>query len=175
MYPGPCGTSGLQTHATRTLVHLGSLGVWGSYKIAVSTKYIMTRTKAHFNGISNPSNQSISSFLFPAAPAASPVLLPPSWILNLFSRFSGSFKASTCYIVSLPGPVKTPGEKYLAEISHSPTVKSVRNARRPGTSCSSNKKPQKTVFLYRGVWEFDARRPVRARELIPSLSTGYTQ
>jgi len=39
---------------------LRSLGVWGSYRIAVSTKYIMTRTNAHFNGISNPSNQSIS-------------------------------------------------------------------------------------------------------------------
>ena len=90
MYPGPCGTSGLQTHATRTLVHLGSLGVWGSYKIAVSTKYIMTRTKAHFNGISNPSNQSISSFLFPAAPAAScpaASLLDPELIFEVFGEF----------------------------------------------------------------------------------------
>jgi len=78
----------------------------------------MTRTKAHFNGISNPSNQSISSFLIltsccPGLPAAAASLLDP----ELISRFSGSFEASTCYIVSFPGPVKTPGEKYLAELS----------------------------------------------------------
>jgi len=150
----------------------GEFGSLGSYKIAVSTKYIMTRTKAHFNGISNPSNQSIlflsisCSSSCQSCPAAS--LLDPELIFEVFGEFR-SF--NLLYSVS-SWSCQDPGRKIFGGTQ--PFLRGGTPGR-PGASWSSNKKPQKTVFLYRGVWEFDARRPVRARELIPSLSTGYTQ
>ena len=78
----------------------------------------MMRTTAHFNGISNPSNQSIL-FLSISCSSWCTGLAAASFLdPELISRFSGSFDASSCNIMSLPGLVKSPGEKYLAEISH---------------------------------------------------------
>ena len=68
----------------------------GSYRIAVSTKYIMTRTTAHFNGISNPSNQSI---LFLSISCS-------SWCNLLYTH-----PDRKC---------QDPGQNKMAEFSHSP-------------------------------------------------------
>ena len=131
-------------------------------------KYTAIRTNAHCTGINSPNNQSIL-FLSNSCVTCSlafQLLQPPSWILNLFSRFSGSFKASTCYIVSLPGPVKTPGEKYLAEISHFSVEETPGAPVRPEARTKNRRKR----YFYIG--EFGSLTP--GAQCGPgNLSTGY--
>ena len=108
-----------------TLSWLGSLGVWGSYKIRTRRKYTAIRTKAHFTGISNPNSQSIL-FLSNSCitcclviPAAASLLDP-----ELISRISGSFGASSCNITISQASVKTPGKINIADFCRSPWRKS---------------------------------------------------
>jgi len=87
----------------------------------VMRKYTAIRTKAHFNGMSNPNNQSIlflsnSCGMLRPAPWRKP---PASWNLDKL-RFSGSFTAPVYNIVISPDVVKSPGEIFMAELSHSP-------------------------------------------------------
>jgi hypothetical protein len=110
-------------HTSLDMSSFEEFGSLGSYKIAVSTKYITTRTTAHFNGISNPSNQSI-------------LFLSNSWQLLLHP----------VYITFLDPEVKTPGKikwrKSNLYFSHA--VKEECPARPVRPSCQS-KSP---VFWY---------------------------
>ena len=150
---------------------LGSLGVWGSYKIRTRRKYTAIRTKAHFTGISNPNSQSILflSNSFTCCPAFQ-LLQPPSLDPELISRISGSFGASSCNITISQASVKTPGKINIADFCHFPVKHSPGRAR-----CvpALKIKPQKLVFYYRGVWEFHSisvpGRPLRARETYPQV------
>ena len=78
--------------------------------MAVSTKYTMIRTKAHFTGISNPKSQSIL-FLSNSCGSMLPGpwrKLPASWNLDKL-RFSGSFASPVYNISILKASVKLPG------------------------------------------------------------------
>ena len=79
-------------------------------------KYTAIRTKAHLTGMSNPNNQSIlflsNSMLLRLTSSCCLLDLDP----ELISRISGSFGASSYNINTRLAFVKSPGEKYLAEI-----------------------------------------------------------
>jgi hypothetical protein len=69
--------------------------------------------------MSNPNNQSIlflsnSASCCARLPAAAASLLDP----DLISRILGSFGASSCYITIYQASVKSPGEIFIAELSH---------------------------------------------------------
>ena len=135
-------------NAIRHLVQLGSLGVWGSYKMSFRMKYTAMRINAHFTGINSPNNQSIlflsnSCGMLLPGPWRKP---PASWNLR-FSRFSGEFHSSCLQYKHLIRTCQEPGLNIYGGFP--PTS---REALTPGARCVEvpTQKPRTSAIYYWG-------------------------
>jgi len=134
----------------------------------VSTKYIMTRTNAHFNGINNPSNQSISFLSNSSSSCCSWLYTHPGSFCqdpgrNIYRRLlpfftaliSGVSRRARC-VLRLEQKTAENGYFIIGEFGSLTLCLPWARSAQPGNLSPGY--PQ--VINNRGVWEFEPKLPL---------------